>query len=60
MNEKCSVCIKPAHTEKFDRIHATILDELKKRNIQGVEDPDELAKAMAILVADSLGIDIYT
>jgi len=30
MKEKCSVCITPTHTEKFDRIYAAILDELKK------------------------------
>ncbi|NJD57341.1 MAG: hypothetical protein FIA94_13200 [Nitrospirae bacterium] len=59
MKEKCSVCVKPTHTEKFDRIFAAILDELRKRDIKGVEDPDELAKALAILVADSLEIDIY-
>jgi hypothetical protein len=59
MKEKCSVCITPTHTEKFDRIYAAILDELKKRNIRGIEDPDELAKALSILVADSLEINIY-
>jgi hypothetical protein len=41
-------------------MHTAILDELKKRNIQGVGDAEELAKALSILVADSLGIDIYT
>ena len=60
MKQKCSVCITPTHTEKFDRIYAAILDELKKRNIRGIEDPDELAKTLSILVTDSLGIDIYT
>lgn len=59
MKQKCSVCITPTHTEKFDRIYAAILDELKKRNIRGIEDPDELAKALSILVADSLEIKIY-
>ena len=59
MKEKCSVCITPTHTEKFDKIYAAILDELKKRNIRGIEDPDELAKALSILVADSLEINIY-
>jgi len=59
MKQKCSVCITPTHTEKFDRIYAAILDELKKRNIRGIEDPDELAKALSILVADSLEINIY-
>ncbi len=59
MQEKCSVCITPKHSEAFAKIYATILDELKKRSIQCVEDPDELAKALAILVADALMIDIY-
>ena len=59
MKEICSVCITPTHTEKFDKIYAAILDELKKRNIGGIEDPDELAKALSILVADSLEINIY-
>ena len=59
MKQKCSVCITPTHTEKFDRIYAAIIDELKKRNIRGTEDPDELAKALSILVADSLEINIY-
>jgi hypothetical protein len=60
MREKCSVCITPKHTDKFTKIYAVIVDELKKRNIQGVGDAEELAKALSILVADSLGIDIYT
>jgi hypothetical protein len=59
MKEKCSVCVTPTHTEKFEKIYAAIHDELKKRNIQGSEDAGELAKALSILVADSLGIDIY-
>jgi 3-deoxy-D-manno-octulosonic-acid transferase len=59
MKEKCSVCVTPTHTEKFEKIHAAIHEELKKRNIQG-EDAGELAMALAILVADSLGIDVYT
>jgi hypothetical protein len=40
-------------------MYTAILDELKRRNIPGVEDPDELAKALSVLVADSLEIDIY-
>lgn len=60
MQEKCSVCVTPKHTDKFTKMHTAILDELKKRNIQGVGDAEELAKALSILVADSLGIDIYT
>jgi hypothetical protein len=60
MQEKCSVCVTPKHTDQFTKINAAIVDELKRRNIPGVEDADELAKALSILVADSLGIDIYT
>ena len=60
MKEKCSVCVTPTHTDKFKKIHTVIHEELKKRNIQGNEDAEELAKALSILVADSLGIDIYT
>jgi len=59
MQEKCSVCVTPKHTEKFTKMYAAILDELKRRNMAGLEDPDELAKALSILVADSLEIDIY-
>jgi len=56
---KCSVCVTPRHTENFEKIHAVILAELKKRDIQGLEDADELAKALSVLTADSLGMDIY-
>ena len=59
MQEKCSVCVTPKHTDKFTNMYAVILDELKSRNLPGLEDPDELAKALSILVADSLEIDIY-
>jgi len=60
MQEKCSVCVTPKHTDNFTKMYTAILDELKRRNIPGGEDPDELAKALSILVADSLEIDIYT
>lgn len=57
--KKCSVCITLTHTEKFDRIHAAILDELSKCCIQGGGEAEELAKALTIRVADALDIDIY-
>ena len=60
MQEKCSVCITPKHTDKFTIMYTAILDELKRRSIPGLEDTDELAKALAILTADALEIDIYT
>jgi hypothetical protein len=60
MKEKCSVCITPSHTDTFEKIYAVIHEELQKRNLQGNEDAEELAKALSILVADALGIDIYT
>jgi len=47
------------HTRKFERIYTTILNEVTKRGYSGVEDPEELAKTLAVLVADSLDIDIY-
>lgn len=59
MKEKCSVCVTPTHTEKFEKIHAVIHEELKKRKIHGSEDAGELAMALSVLVADSLGIDVY-
>ena len=59
MKEKCSVCVTPVHTDKFRKIHMAIYEELKKRKTQGEEDMKELAMALAILVADSLEIDVY-
>lgn len=59
MQEKCSVCVTPKHTVTFKKMYAAILAELKRRSIPGVEDPDELAKALSILVADAMEIDIY-
>jgi len=47
------------HTNKFEKIYSTILDEMTKRKYPGLEDPEELAKTLAVLIADSLDIDIY-
>ena len=57
--EKCSVCVTPKHTEKFERIRAAILEELNTRKIKGVDDAGELATALSVLVAEALGLDIY-
>lgn len=43
----------------FENMHTAILGELKKRDIQGLEDTEELAKALSVLAADSLDLDIY-
>ena len=57
--KKCSVCITPRHTENFEKMQSAILGELKKREIQGLEDAEELAKALSVLAADALDLDIY-
>jgi len=57
--EKCSVCVTPKHTEKFERIRTAILDELNKRNSRDIDDAGELATALSVLVAEALGLDIY-
>ncbi len=48
-----------SHTEAFDSIYSTILGELKQRKISGIDDVEELAMALSVLVADALKIDIY-
>ena len=60
MKEQCSVCKKPVHTDTFKKIYDVIYGELKRRDIRESEDDGELAKALSILVADALEIDIYT
>lgn len=47
------------HTETFDKILAVIVNELKERKVPGIDDVDELAMALSVLVADALKIDIY-
>ncbi|MGD1076142.1 MAG: hypothetical protein ABR903_08725 [Thermodesulfovibrionales bacterium] len=58
--EKCPACTTSrSHTERFDKLYATIFHELKKRNISCIDDTEELAMALSVLAADSLEIDIY-
>jgi len=47
------------HTETFDRLFSTILTELKERKIPGLDDAEELAMALSVIVADELKVDIY-
>lgn len=57
---QCPACTTlRAHTETFDKILSTILNELNERKISGIDDVEELAMALSVLVADSLKIDIY-
>jgi hypothetical protein len=58
--EKCPACTTSrSHTEKFEKILSAISGELKTRDIACVDDKEELAMALSVLVADSLEIDIY-
>jgi hypothetical protein len=57
---QCPACTTHrVHTEAFDRILSVIANELKERKVSGIEDVDELAMALSVLVADALKIDIY-
>jgi len=38
---------------------SALVNELKERKLSGVDDVDELAMALSVLVADALKIDIY-
>jgi hypothetical protein len=38
---------------------SVIANELKERKASGIDDVDELAMALSVLVADALKIDIY-
>jgi hypothetical protein len=58
--EKCPACATArSHTEKFERILSAISDELKRRDTACMDDKEELAMALSVLVADSLEIAIY-
>ncbi|MEJ2697683.1 MAG: hypothetical protein P8013_13675 [Candidatus Sulfobium sp.] len=58
--EKCPACTTSrSHTDKFEKIFAAISAELEKREITCVDDKQELAMALSVLVADSLDMDIY-
>lgn len=48
-----------SHTETFDRIFSTILNELMERKGSGIDDVEELAMALSVMVADTLKVDIY-
>ena len=57
---QCPACTTHrAHTETFDKILSAIANELRERKITGIEDVDELAMALSVMVADALKIDIY-
>lgn len=58
--EGCHVCsTSRSHTEAFEKILSAIVGELANRDITCVDDKQELAIALSVLVADSLEIDIY-
>lgn len=57
---QCPACTTHrVHTEPFDKILSVIANELKERKVPGIEDADELAMALSVLVADALRMDIY-
>jgi hypothetical protein len=56
---QCPLNTTREHTDQFKKVYETLYDELKKRNITGVDDTEELAKALAVLVADSIEMNIY-
>jgi len=57
---QCPACTTHrSHTETFDKILSALVNELKERKLSGVDDVDELAMALSVLVADALKIDIY-
>ena len=57
---QCPACTTHRiHTETFDKILSVIVNELKERKGSGIEDVDELAMALSVLIADTLKIDIY-
>lgn len=56
---QCPLNTTREHTDQFKKVYETLFGELKQRNITGVDDTEELAKALAVLVADSLEMKIY-
>jgi hypothetical protein len=57
---QCPACTTHRiHTEAFDKMLSVIVNELKERKLSGIDDADELAMALSVLVADALKIDIY-
>ena len=57
---QCPACTTHRiHTEAFDKMLSVIVNELKERKLSGIDDADELAMVLSVLVADALKIDIY-
>jgi len=57
---QCPACTTHrVHTEAFDKMLSVITNELKERKVSGIDDVDELAMALSVLVADTMKIDIY-
>ncbi|HAM49278.1 MAG TPA: hypothetical protein DCP92_00740 [Nitrospiraceae bacterium] len=57
---QCPACTTHrSHTETFDNIYSTVFNALSKRRASGIDDIEELAMALSVLVADTLKIDIY-
>ena len=57
---QCPACTTHRiHTEAFDKMLSVIVNVLKERKLSGIDDADELAMALSVLVADALKIDIY-
>jgi len=57
---KCPACTTSrCRTETFDKILSAIVNELRERKISGIDDVEELALALSVLVADALKLDIY-
>jgi len=57
---QCPACTTHrVHTEAFDKMLSVIVNVLKERKLSGIDDADELAMTLSVLVADALKIDIY-
>lgn len=59
MENKCPCDTRREHTEQFDKIYAAIFNELQQRAVPGSEEAEELSKALSVLVADALDLEIY-
>ena len=57
---QCPACTTHRiHTEAFDKMLSVIVNVLKERKLLGIDNADELAMTLSVLVADALKIDIY-
>ena len=57
---QCPACTTHrVHTEAFDKMLSVIVNVLKERKLSGIDNADELAMTLSVLVADALKIDIY-